>query len=438
MKAVTHLEKVITGEVSAVTHIEKVIAGETSAVTYTEKVITGEATPITHLQRVIAGVESPVTHLEHVWAGSSPEPTEHEYTGAVPYTFTANGSPLISWRISGNTVQSGTPTPQNPAMPDGCGNMTGNLLNLNLFAEKYEGKITFGNGVFDVSTASQDMYTTGISVDIPANTTFSCENITKENQSLRGRIKFVFDDNSSQDVLITLSDGTTAQNPVVSFAKAIIAIRLDWSTFNGGFSFKLAMLNTGSTALPYEPYGYKIPISSAGQTTPVYLGEVQTTRKIKKLVLTGEEMWQKSNAYQGSFYAQIITGILSETYTAYCSHLAFSILSQYAKGKFCFNGGIIKNCNLWFNQFDSSTTVDELKAYLAAQYSAGTPVTVWYVLATPETAVVNEPLRKIGEYADTLSMEQAGVSIPTNNGSTTVDVETTLKPSEVYIKYKGV
>ena len=128
MNAVTHLEKVIVGEVSAVTHLEKVIAGETSAVTYTEKVITGEAPPITHLQKVIAGEANPVTHLEYVWTGGTPSPTEHEYTGAVPYTFTANGSPLISWRISGNTVQSATPTPDNPIMPEGTGERTAQLI----------------------------------------------------------------------------------------------------------------------------------------------------------------------------------------------------------------------------------------------------------------------------------------------------------------------
>jgi hypothetical protein len=32
------------------------------------------------------------------------------------------------------------------------------------------------------------------------------------------------------------------------------------------------MLNTGSTALPYEPYGYKIPIVCGSVTTPVYIG----------------------------------------------------------------------------------------------------------------------------------------------------------------------
>ena len=194
------------------------------------------------------------------------------------------------------------------------------------------------------------------------------------------------------------------------------------------------MLNAGSEALPYEPYGYKLPPTVNGTEYPIYLGEVETTRRIKKLVLTGEELWRKSGAYQGSFYAQIVTGILSETYTAYCSHLSFTTLSRYAKGRFCFNGDATKNCNLWFNQFDSSTTVEELKSYLATQYAAGTPVTVWYVLATEETAVVNEPLMKIGDYADTISFAQAGVTIPTENGENVLDVPAEVKPSEIMIK----
>ena len=37
---------------------------------------------------------------------------------------------------------------------------------------------------------------------------------------------------------------------------------------------------------------YKIPILNNSQTTNVYLGEVQTTRKIKKLVFDGTENWE--------------------------------------------------------------------------------------------------------------------------------------------------
>lgn len=50
------------------------------------------------------------------------------------------------------------------------------------------------------------------------------------------------------------------------------------------------MLNTGSTALPYEPYGYKLPLTVNGVEYPIYLGEVETTRKIRKLVLTGRKV----------------------------------------------------------------------------------------------------------------------------------------------------
>lgn len=239
-----------------------------------------------------------MTHFERLFAakfGGSPPPEVREYTGAVPVTITADGSPLLDYLITGNTIQNGTPTPDNPIMPEGCGEL--------------------------------------------------------------------------------------------------------------------------------EAGQYKIPISSANTTTNVYLGEVETTRKIKKLVLTGEENWRQSS--DGNIYIALSpnqgvawTRVLSTHFTS----------SQVQT-----NGGL-----LWFvNAAVDFDTVEECKTYLAAQYAAGTPVCVWYVLATPQTAVVNEPLMKIGDYADTLSKEQAGVNIPTNNGSTTVDVDTTVKPSEVYIKYMG-
>jgi hypothetical protein len=60
-------------------------------------------------------------------------------------------------------------------------------------------------------------------------------------------------------------------------------------------------------------------------------------------------------------------------------------------------------------------------------------VVIWYVLATPETAIVNEPLAKIGDYADELSSTDAGVTIPTAKGGNTLSVDTTVQPSEMSI-----
>ena len=103
---------------------------------------------------------------------------------------------------------------------------------------------------------------------------------------------------------------------------------------------------------------------------------------------------------------------MSANYTAYCTHLTFALISQYQKGMFCFNGDAIKNCNIWFNQFDISTTVEELKSYLAQQYSTGTPVTVWYVLATPETEQIIVPSGLSGTVEGYLT--QSGTPTPTD------------------------
>ena len=45
----------------------------------------------------------------------------HELSGIPPLSFTAKGNPLTAWSITGNTVQNGTLTPENPVEVLGCG-----------------------------------------------------------------------------------------------------------------------------------------------------------------------------------------------------------------------------------------------------------------------------------------------------------------------------
>lgn len=65
------------------------------------------------------------------------------------------------------------------------------------------------------------------------------------------------------------------------------------------------------------------------------------------------------------------------------------------------------------------TTVEAFKSYLAAQYAAGTPVTVIYPLATPTDTPVALP------------------EIQTAAGANVIDVDATVQPSEVTVNYKG-
>lgn len=181
---------------------------------------------------------------------------------------------------------------------------------------------------------------------------------------------------------------------------------------------------------------YKIPLTVNGTEYPIYLGQVETTRRIKKLVLTGEETWFVNwRPYAGSYATMLTSDANKYENLVLCTH--FSLVSYSS----CYSGtegiAIVPSSQYLFAVRVPSTiaTTDaEWKSYLAAQYAAGTPVTVWYVLAEPETAIVNEPLMKIGDYADTVSFAQAGVTIPTVSGENVLDVPTDVKPSEVTIK----
>lgn len=180
---------------------------------------------------------------------------------------------------------------------------------------------------------------------------------------------------------------------------------------------------------------YKIPISSAGQTTPIYLGEVETTRKIKKLVLTGEEVF----GYANSCFTYTFDGkptSVQPIKAVIFSNAYEGVEPRYRDQLRNYQCCITRNYNQIAIRDNNYADATDFKSYLAQQYANGTPVTVWYVLATEETSIVNEPLMKINDYADTLSMEQAGVQIPTVNGENTLDVDTTVKPSNVYIEYK--
>lgn len=192
------------------------------------------------------------------------------------------------------------------------------------------------------------------------------------------------------------------------------------------------MLNLGSTAKPYTPYNRT--------TTPIYLGEVETTRRIKKLEFDGTEDWTQSstdvsyNRYKISISDMKAYG--TRLTPLYCTH--YQSVSDGRAVSNVPNNSIYTGSGIDTYIKDTTfSSIIELKTFLQQEYANGTPVTVWYVLANEQTGILNEPIRKIGDYADSISMEQAQVQIPTVSGVNVVDINTTLKPSAIYLKYKG-
>ena len=175
---------------------------------------------------------------------------------------------------------------------------------------------------------------------------------------------------------------------------------------------------------------YAIQITCGGTTQTIYLTEPlrkignyadtisndgTVTRYLKKMLITGTEAVSK----ESSMY--YISGGFPTTYSnwneAKCSHFvraeSYSDCNSNA-GKF----GVSNRTGayIWFSSrsydFESK---DDFKQWLADQYSAGTPVCVWYILSEPTTETVNAP------------------TITPASGSNTFSVGTTLAPSSVSI-----
>jgi hypothetical protein len=146
--------------------------------------------------------------------------------------------------ISGNTVQNGTPTPDNPIMPQGCGERTGNLW--------YKGDVVVNVG--DVYKAIPISLSVG-------EYTFSFDYESK-NTNL---VTIIFYNGSTTVQYSTVTINDRKGTVIINAKQPITTIRL--YSANGyapsqSYSAKFTeiMLNLGSEALPYEPYGYFIEI----------------------------------------------------------------------------------------------------------------------------------------------------------------------------------
>lgn len=135
--------------------------------------------------------------------------------------------------------------------------------------------------------------------------------------------------------------------------------------------------NAGGVGEEVDITGLSEPLCGIGSyTDSLDLSTGILTRKIKKLVLTGAE----NITNLGDYYNCGVT----------ISSIAWRTASSTVGGGFTASNN---GRSLWAikSNFSAFTTVTDFKSYLQQQYAAGTPVTVWYVLAEPEVSTLTVP-----------------------------------------------
>ena len=165
-------------------------------------------------------------------------------------------------------------------------------------------------------------------------------------------------------------------------------------------------LETGGTATAFEPYrsmggGTVTPteplygLPGAEDTVEVSVdGDVTVTRRTAALELDGTENWILGIKNDDGYYwrlsiadiYQITTSVLPNII---CSHYQTETPdAQWVGSVSCISQDYNASLRTYVAIYDTNYAESDLsawKAYLAAQYAAGTPVTIVYELAAPET-----------------------------------------------------
>ena len=286
--------------------------------------------------------------------------------------------------------------------------------------EPYGWKVPFenhGENLFDTSSLTNNMQldnTTGLPVSYTGRiasqnpvdvSQYSTVTISYVAATTIKAIYTIFSNNELIGRFTAVSSGTAID--VSNADKMYICFYSTWGGNIDASNVSNIMLTPGSEAKPYSPY--------LNETLPVYLGEVPTVRRIKKLVLDGTENWVRQSGQSVDYFR--IENMPATASKVICSHyqspdenIAYATVVTGIKMQTSASFGVILACR----PPDIATlSLSDFKAFLASEYSAGHPVTIWYVLANEETTISNEPLAKIGTYADELATIQVhGLSAP--------------------------
>lgn len=368
------------------------------------------------------GIASPeMTYYDRLKAsalfgGTAPDKT---ITGVPPLTLNAKkAGAATSYKLTGKTVQNGTPTPDAPIEINGIGDRT-----VNLWDEDYTGisgnlkyvPVFVGDGTFTLSTDTSDYSGNAPLFLLSGNVTSGASTPINGVYNVISRTT----DSSNGYITIAFRRQSESSNPATH----------------------KTMLNLGSTAIPY---GYKATITSNGATAatlytdkPLYgtgdvLDEYDSTGKIVRkwgvYQFTGEENVSVPNTDQpripcGIEIDNILIGGL--TTNIIVSHFIVNSSSEhtpnfadtYTARKASGTKQIwLMMCREFFqSEITSENAKYEFKSYLQQQYAAGTPVTVIYPLATPTEETITAPPLMLAK----------GVNV--------IDVDTTVKPSSMSI-----
>jgi hypothetical protein len=197
-----------------------------------------------------------------------------EISGVPPLHFASRGEQLLDYRIYGNTVQDGTPAPENPAEVQGVGEQTENLFDKDV-AVVYNAYILRAGG-WNYANDSRS-----IRIRVKPNTQYTLS--TEGRYTIFRILEIQSDDVPTEQnrypqipsILIVFGENQSHYTFRTSENAKYIVFQSNLSVVNNWLN-ELMLVEGNSIRSDYIPYGYKIPVAVTNGTetvtTPVYIG----------------------------------------------------------------------------------------------------------------------------------------------------------------------
>ena len=371
--------------------------------------------------------------------------TETETFTSFPQTIIGDGQNISAYTIKGNMTQASQPSPSNPVYPTECGDKTANLFDYKTAYATY--LQSDGTVVGTVQQLSGIQNSLANFVGQTITISIYCQNVSASRIQIIARENgtAVYSNNiiknQSGYMIVTLTPQLSTDYWAITYGSA-----------GSNETLSQFMLVEGSTApSSYIPYGYKIPILSNGVSYPIYLSEPlrkigdtvdilassgTASHTIAKYIITGDEEVTYNAKKEASYDDSVITVLVTPTNfygtTEYTNIICNTLETRSSVQSVLNDTGICMRStgrSMVIGYYYATVGIDgtetqvemreKITEYLKQQYAAGTPVTVWYVLATATTESFTAP------------------TLPTTGTAETFDVDTTLKPSEVSLTWHG-
>jgi hypothetical protein len=340
-------------------------------------------------------------------------------SGIPPLTLNkCKGVDLVDYKIYGNSVQDGTPTPDTPIEVESVGERTKNLIKFKVYGHENTDRV--GNVEELKALVSQgydviwsiNVNTSGITYE-QANTYFLVSEVKPNTEySLSGYTKnsvFEYDENFNYVQTLGAGIGSGSNSSSVSFTTSENAKYLMVYIYNKAQAVaqqpytleeikNMNQLEEGSTATDYEPYGYKIPVKVNGKN--LINKETLLDGYVKSDGTMESASWYKCTDYlsvSGDYIYLQNTTVSSST----LRHIVF-----FDKDK-----NVISSQAQQVDDNKTTIAMPEGTAFVRLNIAPSNVTKVMvsmtdfekyepYIEPTTTNIYLNEPLRKVGEYAD--------------------------------------